>query len=58
MLCCEASQDGCSLATPVTTEEYPVVASDRHTTNNNIPPNQMPGLLFGVMNVLSKAART
>src|SRR5215471_15164714 len=31
--CREASQDGCSLATPVTAEEDPVVASDRHPTD-------------------------
>ena len=31
--CSEASQDGCSLATLVTAEEHPVVASDRHTTD-------------------------
>ena len=31
--CRKASQDGCSLATPVTAEEDPVVASDRHTTD-------------------------
>src|SRR5215510_11431275 len=31
--CREASQDGCSLAAPVTAEEDPVVASHRYTTD-------------------------